>query len=296
MNPAEKYRILEQIGAAKRRKFASVFLAENKTTGVKSILKTIQKREDNMLAQERLRKEAAFSFIVDGLPETLDFFESESEILLFKSFQHGITLSDYLEQFRSKEKALELFKVLEKLEPILEYIHQNNIYHLDIKPGNLIIDSSTDLHVSLIDFGLAINKNEPDTRKTLFPLGFAAPELLLNHLELVDQRTDFFALGITCWTCLQGRMPLIDPNPSITTNLQLTYPLPNLDTKYKNLSPVLQKLAAKHQFTIPPNKLSPEEQKAALLKGMNKRYATYSEFLSDFEKQVMNQKKGWWPF
>ena len=249
-----------------------------------------------MLAQERLRKEAAFSFIVDGLPETLDFFESESEILLFKSFQHGITLSDYLEQFRSKEKALELFKVLEKLEPILEYIHQNNIYHLDIKPGNLIIDSSTDLHVSLIDFGLAINKNEPDTRKTLFPLGFAAPELLLNHLELVDQRTDFFALGITCWTCLQGRMPLIDPNPSITTNLQLTYPLPNLDTKYKNLSPVLQKLAAKHQFTIPPNKLSPEEQKAALLKGMNKRYATYSEFLSDFEKQVMNQKKGWWPF
>ncbi len=296
MNPAEKYRILEQIDANKKRKFAHIFLTENKISGSKSILKTVQKTEDNGVVQDRLRKEAAFSFIVDGLPETLDFFESDSEIFLFKSFQTGITLGDYLEQFRSKEKPQKLFEVLEQLEPILEHLHQNKIYHLDIKPGNIIIDSSKGIRVSLIDFGLALNKNEPETRKTLFPLGFAAPELLLNRLDLVDPRTDYFALGVSCWTCLQGRMPLIDPNPSITTNLQLTYPLPNLDSKYKKFSEVLQKLSGKHQFTVPPNKLNSEELKAALLKGMNKRYTTYSEFISDFEKQLSGQKKGWWPF
>lgn len=296
MNPAEKYRILEQIGGNKKRKFAHIFLTEDKISGVKSILKTLQKTEDNQVAQERLRKEAGFSFIVDGLPETLDFFESESELFLFKSFQTGITLNDYLEQFRSGEKAHKLLEVLELLEPILEHLHRNKIYHLDIKPGNLIVDSSKGVHVSLIDFGLALNANEPETRKTLFPLGFAAPELLLNQLDLVDARTDYFALGVTCWTCLQGRMPLIDPNPGITTNLQLTYPLPNLDSKHKVLSPVLQKMAAKHQFTVPPNKLSLEEQKNALIKGMDKRYASYSEFISDFGKQLSQQKKSWWPF
>jgi serine/threonine protein kinase len=296
MNPAEKYRILEQIDGNKKRKFAHVFLTENKISGVKSILKTIQKTDDNLVVQDRLRKEATFSFIVDGLPETLDFFESDSEIFLFKSFQTGITLKDYLEQFRSKEKAKKLFEVLEQLEPILEHIHANQIYHLDIKPGNIIVDSSKGIRVSLIDFGLAFDKNEPETRKTLFPLGFAAPELLLNHLDLVDARTDYFALGVSCWTCLQGRMPLIDPNPSITTNLQLTYPLPNLDSKYKAFSEVLQKLSGKHQFTVPPNKLSVEEQKTALQKGMNKRYNTYGEFISDFEKQLSGKKKGWWPF
>lgn len=296
MNPAEKYRILEQIDANKKRKFAHIFLTENKISGSKSILKTVQKTEDNQVVQDRLRKEAAFSFIVDGLPETLDFFESDSEIFLFKSFQTGITLGDYLEQFRSKEKPQKLFEVLEQLEPILEHIHQNKIYHLDIKPGNIIIDPSKGIRVSLIDFGLALNKNEPETRKTLFPLGFAAPELLLNRLDLVDPRTDYFALGVSCWTCLQGRMPLIDPNPSITTNLQLTYPLPNLDSKYKQFSEVLQKLSGKHQFTVPPNKLNAEELKTALIKGMNKRYATYSEFISDFEKQLGKQKKSWWPF
>ena len=296
MNPAEKYRILEQIDGNKKRKFAHIFLTENKISGVKSILKTVHKTEDNLVVQDRLRKEAGFSFIVDGLPETLDFFESDSEIFLFKSFQSGITLGDYLEQFRSREKTQKLFEVLVQLEPILEHIHQNKIFHLDIKPGNIIVDSSKGIRVSLIDFGLALNKNQSETRKTLFPLGFAAPELLLNHLDLVDARTDYFALGVSCWTCLQGRMPLIDPNPTITTNLQLTYPLPNLDSKYKVLSGILQKLAAKHQFTVPPNKLSAEEQKTALLNGMNQRYNTYSEFISDFEEKLNSQKKSWWPF
>ncbi|WP_343636601.1 protein kinase [Fluviicola sp.] len=295
MNPAEKYRILEQIDAKKKRKFAHIFLTENKISGVKSILKTVQKTEENSVVQDRLRKEAGFSFIVDGLPETLDFFESDSEIFLFKSFQPGITLADYLDQFRTKEKAQKLFEVLERLEPILEHIHQNKQYHLDIKPGNIIVDSSKGIRVSLIDFGLALNKNETETRKTLFPLGFAAPELLLNELDLVDHRTDYFALGVTCWTCLQGRMPLIDPNPSITTNLQLTYPLPNLDSKYKAFSEVIQKLAAKHQFTVPPNKLNANELKTALVKGMDKRYNSYSTFISDFENRL-SQKKGWWPF
>lgn len=296
MNPADKYRILEQIGGTKKRKFAHIFLTENKISGVKSILKTVQKTPDNLIVQDRLRKEAAFSFIVEGLPETLDFFESDSEIFLFKSFQPGITLGDYLEQFRSKEKAQKLFEILEQLEPILEHIHQKNLFHLDIKPGNLIVDSSKGIRVALIDFGLALNKNESETRKTLFPLGFAAPELLLNQLEIVDARTDYFALGVTCWTCLQGKMPLINPNPSITTNLQLTYPLPDLDSKYKVFSEVLQKLAAKHQFTVPPNKLSSEDQRAKLIAGMNKRYSKYSEFISDFQKQLEKQKKSWWIF
>lgn len=296
MNPAEKYKILEQIDANKKRKFAHIFLTENKISGVKSILKTVQKTENNLVVQERLRKESGFSFIVDGLPETFDFFESDSEIFLFKSFQAGITLADYLDQFRSKEKPLKLFQVLEKMEPILEHLHQNKIYHLDIKPGNIIVDSSKEIRVSLIDFGLALNRNETETRKTLFPLGFAAPELLMNQLDLVDERTDYFSMGITCWTCLQGKMPLIDPNPSITTNLQLTYPLPSLDSKYKVFSEVLQKMASKYQFTVPPNKLNAEELKTALQKGMNKRYASYSEFISDFEKQLSNRKKGWWLF
>ena len=86
MNPAAKYRILEQIDANKKRKFAHIFLTENKTSGVKSILKTIQKTDDNQVVQDRLRKEASFSFIVDGLPETLDFFESDSDFMIFPSF------------------------------------------------------------------------------------------------------------------------------------------------------------------------------------------------------------------
>ena len=56
MNPAEKYKILEQIDANKKRKFAHTFLTENKISGSKSILKTVHKTEDNLVVQDRLRK------------------------------------------------------------------------------------------------------------------------------------------------------------------------------------------------------------------------------------------------
>ena len=59
MKPAEKYKILEQIGANKKRKFAHVFLTENKISGIKSILKTVQKTEDTAGAVDRNQSDHA---------------------------------------------------------------------------------------------------------------------------------------------------------------------------------------------------------------------------------------------
>lgn len=294
MNPIEKYRIIEPIGGSSKRKFARVYLCEDKQTGERVVLKSIPKTDANVHLQDRLRKEAAFSFILKGLPETKDLYETENEIMVFKSFQTGISLKDYIGQFRSKEKAKQLLDVFLALEPLLDYIHQKQIYHLDLKPGNIIVDSSEkNVQVSLIDFGLALDKKNSDERQTLFPLGYAAPELLLNQLHLVDQRSDYFALGITAWTCLQDKMPLIHSNPSITTNLQLTYPLPGLDSPFGPLSEVLQRMAAKQSFSIPPNKMNPIEVENVLIEGMNQRYMHFQNVLVDFEKQLARVKKTW---
>lgn len=294
MNPTEKYRIIEQIGGPGKRKFARVYLCEEKRTGERVVLKSITKTDSNHHLQERLRKEAAFSFNLDGLPETRDVFESENEILVFKSFHTGIDLKDYIGQFRSKEKAKQLLEVLLAIAPLLNHIHQKQIYHLDLKPGNIIVDSSEKkIRVSLIDFGMALDKNNSDERKTLFPLGYAAPELLLNQLHLVDHRSDYFALGITAWTCLQDKMPLIHSNPSITTNLQLTYPLPELDSPFAPLSQVLQRMAAKQAFSLPPNQMNSKEVERVLTQGMNQRYPHFEDFLIDFEQQLACVKKTW---
>ena len=37
----------------------------------------------------------------------------------------------------------------------MQYVHQQNIVHLDLKPENIVCVDSTDIQVKIIDFGLA---------------------------------------------------------------------------------------------------------------------------------------------
>lgn len=289
----EKYRIIKPLGDGKKRKFASVFLCESKLDGKTCVLKHIQKNNLNGVVQERLISESNFNFSTKGLPRTLDFIETETELILFRTFQEGEPMHLFLKRIKKSERIKMLIQIMRKVEILLNELHSKSIYHLDLKPSNILIDQvEEELVVSIIDFGLALRKPIVETRKILFPLGFAAPELVLNDLEIIDHRTDYFSIGVSCWYALNGEIPLLHPNPSITTNLQLTHPLPELTGVYRGVNNAIQKMTAKYKFQIPPNKMDKQLLKSCLLEGMNERYDNFSEFIDDL-KDGMIQKKKW---
>ena len=229
MIPSEKYRIIQRLGKQQQRKFGDVFLVEDKITGESGTMKVVAK-SGNELRELRLRAEAGFSFDHPQLPETLYTFETETELVVVKNHFLGVPLDMFLKSVKSKQKPAALLRLLEQLKPIFEELNRQQVVHLDLKPSNLIINGTPEqFEVYLIDFGMAMRTDRVDHRGTLFPLGYAAPELLLNRLHLVDQRSDLFALGIVLWQSFTGKLPLLHPNPSITTNLQLTHPLPDHD-------------------------------------------------------------------
>lgn len=276
----EKYKLIKTLGKQTNRKFGDVYLVQNKINSEFGVMKTIAKTNSNAHLQERLRKEASFSFDFEGLSATLDFFENETEIVLIKSFTEGKTLEEFWKGISSKNRKETLITLLKKLEPIFNHLDENNIVHCDIKPSNIIVTQKADeISVSLIDFGLAVNLGEENTRSTLFPLGYAAPELLLNYLYLVDHRTDIYSLGIVLWKSLVGTLPLTHPNPSIFTNLQLTHPLPDNSNLPKGWFPILSKMSNKYQFRTSPNLLSQEEVKNGLLEGKTNRYSNISQII-----------------
>jgi eukaryotic-like serine/threonine-protein kinase len=294
VTPSEKYRIKHRLGNEQRRKFGDVFLVEDKITGELGTLKMIGKTE-NELRESRLRAEAGFAFDHPQLPRTLYTFESETELVVVKNHFPGIPLTDFMKSVKTKRKPQVLLQLLQQLSPIFDELNRAQIVHLDIKPSNLIINGTPEqFEVYLIDFGMAMRTNETDARSTLFPLGYAAPELLLNRLHLADQRTDLFALGIVLWQSFTGKLPLLHPNPSITTNLQLTHPLPDHDDIPKRYLPILKRLCAKHSFGIPPNQLAPETMDTFLKEAMDQRYANLEEVISDWEKAL--EKKRWFGF
>lgn len=294
MTLSEKYRIVQRLGNQQKRKFSEVFLVADEATGQKGTLKFLTKTPDNAALQERLRAEADFQFTHTGLPQTLFLQETETELAIVRSYAEGVPLDSFLKQVKQKQKPSVLLRFLEELAPLLHALRQENVVHLDLKPSNLILNGSpAAFTVSLIDFGMALRTDRPENRGTLFPLGYAAPELLLNRLPLVDQRTDLFALGVVLWQQFTGRLPLVHPNPSITTNLQLTHPLPQYDAIPKAIFAILERMCAKHAFGVPPNQLAPGKMDESLKEAMNRRYNDIDEVTGDWRKALEDRKPFW---
>ncbi len=284
MSIAENYRILARLGKQKVRKFGEVFSVEHRETGRQGVLKAVRKSEGHELAADRLRHEARFSFTFPGLPEILDFYESETEIILIRAYEPGIPLDEFWSKVHRRNQLTFLKSFFNKLVPLFARLREDGIVHCDLKPANFLIhETADDFSVSLIDFGLALRLRDQEQRSTLFPLGYAAPELLLNFLDIVDQRTDLFVLGIVTWRLWTGKLPLVHPNPGIYTNLQLTHPLPEDRAIPKELFAILAKMSHKHQFRLPPNKMDQEEVRALLSAAMNERYPSLEKVMEDLE-------------
>lgn len=77
----------------------------------------------------------------------------------------------------------------------LQYMHENNIVHLDLKPENIMFETKSSLKVKLVDFGLAARLDPDDVVKvSAATVEFAAPEIV-EH-DSVGFSTDMWALGV----------------------------------------------------------------------------------------------------
>src|SRR5438445_10436490 len=81
-----------------------------------------------------------------------------------------------------------------KLARTLQYAHEHNILHRDIKPGNILLDVKGEPH--LTDFGLArLVEAESTVTRTLEVLGtpsYMAPEQAAGETTKVSKATDVY--------------------------------------------------------------------------------------------------------
>lgn len=88
----------------------------------------------------------------------------------------------------------------------LEHAHQRGIIHRDVKPENIVI--TPEGVAKLMDFGLAHSQSA--TRLTqegtlIGTLAYLAPEQIMG--QVIDGRTDLYALGIILYELTTGRLP-----------------------------------------------------------------------------------------
>jgi len=90
----------------------------------------------------------------------------------------------------------------------VEYMHSQNIIHLDMKPENILCVTRTGNQVKLIDFGLARRYNPKEKLQVLFGTPeFVAPEVV--NFNKVDHKTDMWSVGVICYVLLSGLSPFM---------------------------------------------------------------------------------------
>ena len=119
--------------------------------------------------------------------------------------------------------------VLASVSSALTYAHRNNVLHLDIKPANIIV--TTDGRVKITDFGMASLSSAAgyaDSRGGT--VGYMPPEQIEG--DLVDERTDIFALGCVMWKALSGNAPFVARTSEASLKKILKGPKPALSKEH----------------------------------------------------------------
>ena len=168
---------------------------------------------------EKFRKEGAITHSLQDNPHIVrvidaktirakDLFGGMEHACLVMEWLDGRTLRDEIESkgVLSQERIVKLF---EQLCKGVAYAHNNNIIHLDLKPGNIMLVKKTEAEemVKILDFGLA-KILTPDTlylTSLILTPEYSAPEQL--EQRKVGVWSDIYSLGVILYQMFTGNVP-----------------------------------------------------------------------------------------
>lgn len=157
----------------------------------------------------------------------------------------------------------EAVRIVSQVAEALHFAHQQGFVHRDIKPGNILLDAEG--RPLITDFGIATTTEElVDGRAiSVGTLPYMAPEQVAGETQLIDRRTDIYALGVVLYEMLTGKLPYQARTP-IALREQILFRSPaRLDSTIPEaLEAVCLKCLAKH----PADRYATAEQLATGLR------------------------------
>jgi serine/threonine protein kinase len=158
---------------------------------------------------------------------------SSVDTFLIDDEEHLYTLEEYLSGGTLDQRVTgttlspeETQTLGEILISAVSHIADLDLVHRDLKPENIMFreDGTTPV---VVDFGLVRDLSSTSITKTWLVRGpgtpyFAAPEQLNNEKELIDWRTDQFALGVLLAECTFGYHPFSEEGDSAAQTVEHT--------------------------------------------------------------------------
>lgn len=191
--------------------------------------------------REKFKKEARRlrSLSNPHIVKVYDLFEENGTAYYVMDYVDGENLSVRLKRTNAPLAESEVRNYLNQILDGLEAIHNEGMFHLDIKPANIMVDSHD--VVKLIDFGTSKQQSTVGgaTMSTgiCYTNGYAPSEQMAQSYDKFGPWTDFYALGATVYKLLTNQDPpsVSDLSEDETEDKHLALPMPNVSEEMKKL-------------------------------------------------------------
>jgi len=220
-----RYHIVREIG---RGGMATVYLADDPKHGRQVAVKVLHTDVARLIGPERFMREIEIAARLSH-PHILPLHDSGEALseggdgpgfLYFVSpFVSGESLHDRLTR-EPRLATAEVLRLGREVAQALDYAHRQGVVHLDVKPGNILLQ---DGHAVITDFGIARAMSDaseaPPSAKSersqtatadAVPLpgtpSYMSPEQALGAPD-VDGRSDVYSLGCVLYEMIAGKRP-----------------------------------------------------------------------------------------
>ncbi|NEP39282.1 MAG: protein kinase [Okeania sp. SIO2H7] len=239
-----RYRVTKTLGGGG---FGKTYEITDKQDSEHKVLKVLLKSHPKAIELFKQEAEVLIGLKDPGIPRVdpdgyFTFYPKDSDEplhCLVMEFIEGANLQDWMKNRRhkaiSEEQAVDWLK---QLSEILGKVHQQNYFHRDIKPQNIMCKPNGQL--VLIDFGTAREVSDTYMVKVeggqnvtgIVSPGYTAPEQTSG--KAVPQ-SDFFSLGRTFVYLLTGKPPTAFPENPRSGKLQWHKSASHISTDVANV-------------------------------------------------------------
>ncbi|WP_437330858.1 sensor histidine kinase [Sorangium sp. So ce381] len=210
---APSYLVTETLHEGPR---VSLLRAVRSADGLPVVLKVLDPRRSRPQDIERMKQEYAIGKLLDHeavvAPLALETHEGLPALVL-EDFG-GEPLDHLIGAPMDAERFLD---VAVRIAACVAAIHERDVLHKDLKPQNILVNPATG-QVKLADFGLASRFSREQApagppRLIEGSLPYLSPEQTGRMNRAIDSRADLYAIGVTFYEMLTGRLPFEARDP-----------------------------------------------------------------------------------